>query len=151
MKHLSFLGLSLATLLASLAVPVGLQTLPDGTVTLDTSKAIATSSLVDTSGQIGPEHEKTLSSGRTMRMALHSFWGRSGQTVTIALTSQDFDTIAVLYDSTTAEVLVNHHDPNSNNATVQVTLPTSGPYLVGVTSTRSQPAGNYRLVVTDRN
>jgi hypothetical protein len=151
MNRFTALGLSLATLTVTLAAPLSLQTLPGGTVTLETAEAVATSTLINVSGQIGPEHEKTLSDGRTMRMVLHSFWGRSGQSITISLTSQDFDTVIALFDASTTEVLVNHHDPKNNNATAQVTLPTSGPYLVGVTSPSSKPAGNYRLVVTDRN
>ena len=151
MNRLSTLGLSLATLLVSLAIPVSLQTLPSGTITLETSEAIATASLVDTTGSLGPSNDRTLSSGRTKRMALHSFTGRSGQIVSITLTSQDFDTVVVLADGSTSEVVETNHDANSKNSGLQVTLPSTGNYYVGVTSPSSQAAGNYRLVVTARN
>lgn len=151
MNRFSALGLSLATLAVTLSAPVTLQTLPGGTVTLETAEAVANAALINVSGQIGPEHEKTLSSGRTMRMAMHSFWGRSGQSITISLTSQDFNTVVALIDANTTEVLDIQADPTSNNSTLQITLPSDGPYLVGVTSPSPQPAGNYRLLVTARN
>lgn len=151
MNHISALGLSLATLLVSLAIPVSLQTLPSGTVAIETAEAVATSALINVSGQIGPEHERSLSSGRTMRVVMHTFQGRRGQAITISLTSQDFKTVVALVDGNTREVLDTQADPTSNNSTLQITLPNDGPYLVGVTSTSPQPAGNYRLLVTARN
>jgi hypothetical protein len=151
MNRFSTLGLSLATLAVTLSAPISLQTLPSGTVTLETAEAVATSSLINVSGQIGPEHERTLSSGRTRRMALHSFWGRRGQSITISLTSQDFNTVVALIDANTNEVIDIQSDLTSNNSTLQITLPTDGPYLVGVTSPSPQPAGNYRLLVTAQN
>ncbi|MGB6014812.1 MAG: hypothetical protein WBG32_08800 [Nodosilinea sp.] len=150
-NRLSTLGLWLATLLVSPAVPVSLQTLPSGTVTLKTSAAIATTSLLDTTGSLGPSNDRTLSSGRTMRMALHSFAGHSGQTVSMTLTSQDFDTVVVLADGSTSEVVETNYDANSKNSGLQVTLPSTGSYYVGVASPSSQATGNYRLVVTARN
>jgi hypothetical protein len=151
MNRFSALGLSLATLAVTLSAPISLQTLPGGTVTLETAEAVATSSLVNVRGQIGPEHERTLSSGRTMRLVTHTFQGRRGQSITISLTSQDFDTVVALVDGNTREVLDTQGDPTSNNSTLQITLPNDGLYLVGVTSTSPQPAGNYRLLVTARN
>ena len=105
MNRFSALGLSLATLLVSLAIPVSLQPLPGGTVAIETAEAVATSALINVSGQIGPEHERTLSSGRTMRLVTHTFQGRRGQSITISLTSQDFKTVVALVDGNTREVL----------------------------------------------
>ncbi|MBE9042672.1 DVUA0089 family protein [Oscillatoriales cyanobacterium LEGE 11467] len=79
---------------------------------------------------------------------LHSFEGRAGQTVTITLESDQFDTYLVLLDSEGSAIDQNDDARNGNtNSMLRVTLPQSGTYRVVVNSYDNTGNGRYTLTV----
>ena len=79
---------------------------------------------------------------------LHSFEGRAGQTVTITLESDEFDTYLVLLDAQGGAIEQNDDAREGNtNSMLRVTLPSSGTYRVVVNSYDNTGNGRYTLTV----
>ncbi len=78
----------------------------------------------------------------------YEFQGQQGQTVTIDLTSSDFDTFLALLDSD-GQVVDNNDDVdgNSTNSQLVVTLPRTGTYQVIVNAYDSSGQGRFTLTV----
>ncbi|NER79887.1 MAG: hypothetical protein F6K42_09945 [Leptolyngbya sp. SIO1D8] len=78
----------------------------------------------------------------------YSFEGQAGQSVTITVTSEDFDTYLLLLDNTES-VLAQNDDTgfNSTNSALSITLPADGTYQVVVNSFWSDGQGNYSLTI----
>ena len=79
---------------------------------------------------------------------LHSFEGRAGQTVTITLESDEFDTYLVLLDAEGGAIEQNDDAREGNtNSMLRVTLPSSGTYRVVVNSYENTGNGQYTLTI----
>lgn len=82
----------------------------------------------------------------------HQFSGRSGQRVTITLTSNDFDTYLMLI-SPQGEIVDQNDDidfENRNyNSRITVTLPVDGTYRIIANAYNEQGQGRYRLSVQE--
>jgi len=76
----------------------------------------------------------------------HLFSGEAGQTVTISLTSGEFDTFLMLLDPSGREIANNDDYARSLNSSLVVTLSESGQYKVVVRSFSGQ-GGSYTLSV----
>ncbi len=78
----------------------------------------------------------------------HTFRGMSGQAVTIAMESSDFDTYLILLGPN-GELIAENDDahPNTLNSAITVTLPRSGLYTIYANSYDSTGRGMYRLTV----
>lgn len=78
--------------------------------------------------------------------ALYTFEGSQGQTVTITLTSDDFDPVLSLLDSSSEEVAYNDDFGGTFNSTIIFELPADDTYTVLARSFSGQ-GGDYDLVV----
>lgn len=78
----------------------------------------------------------------------YSFQGTSGQTVTITMESNEFDTYLILMDSG-GQVIGQNDDatPNSTNSMITVTLPRSGTYRVIANAYDRNGRGQYILTI----
>ncbi len=78
----------------------------------------------------------------------YSFQGTGGQTVTITMESNDFDTYLILLDSD-GQVIQQNDDatPNSTNSVITVTLPQSGTYRVIANAYDRNGRGRYILTI----
>ncbi len=78
----------------------------------------------------------------------YTFNGRAGQTVTISLQSQEFDTYLAILDGS-GEVIAENDDADANttNSQLALTLPATGTYTVIVNGYSTADRGSYRLVV----
>lgn len=78
----------------------------------------------------------------------YSFQGTRGQTVTITMESNEFDTYLILMDSD-GQVIEQNDDatPNSTNSQITVTLPQSGTYRVIANAYDRNGRGRYILTV----
>ncbi|MBD1910960.1 MULTISPECIES: pre-peptidase C-terminal domain-containing protein [unclassified Leptolyngbya] len=76
----------------------------------------------------------------------YTFSGTAGQTVTIAMNSDVFDTLLVLRGPNGQDVTMNDDYARSLNSTIVATLPTTGTYTVLARSFSGQ-GGAYRIVV----
>jgi hypothetical protein len=84
---------------------------------------------------------------------LYSFRGRTGQTVTITLRSDDFDaylSIGVLEDGEYQELESNDDGPEDTDSELTITLPRSGEFLVRANSLIGGETGEYTLQIDDR-
>ncbi|WP_017307248.1 CAP domain-containing protein [Spirulina subsalsa] len=79
----------------------------------------------------------------------HRFRGEQGQSVTIRLESDDFDTFLAILNEEGTEVLAQNDDisENDTNSLVQMTLPYDGIYRVFVNGYNPTDRGRYRLVI----
>jgi S1-C subfamily serine protease len=78
----------------------------------------------------------------------HIFEGRAGQTVTISLTSNEFDTFLILMDSDGNGIDANDDVAEGNtNSQLVVTLPQTGSYRIVVNAYDRAGRGNYVLTV----
>ncbi|MEM6436593.1 MAG: trypsin-like peptidase domain-containing protein [Cyanobacteria bacterium P01_D01_bin.115] len=78
----------------------------------------------------------------------YTFDAQAGQTVTITLESQEFDTYLAIVDE--AGNLVAENDdigPNSTNSAVSFTVPTTGSFLIIVNGYSTADQGRYDLIV----
>ena len=79
---------------------------------------------------------------------LYTFEGQAGQSVTISLDSQEFDTYLVLVDSTGSVVADNDDiDANTTNSQIITTLPANGTYNIIVNGYSTADQGSYTLTV----
>ncbi len=78
-----------------------------------------------------------------------TFQGRAGQTVTIDVTSSDFDTQVVVV-APSGDGDMNDDGPDGTNSQLVYRLPETGEYAVGVTSYSAGEVGAYRLRVGER-
>ena len=60
----------------------------------------------------------------------YSFEGEGGQTITITMASEEFDTLLILLDPEGEEIAVNDDYGGTLNSTIVTTLPSSGAYTV---------------------
>lgn len=74
----------------------------------------------------------------------HKFTGKAGQTVTIALSSDEFDTFLSLLDPSGAEIAANDDFARSLNSAIVITLPRDGTYTALARSYSGQ-GGDYTL------
>lgn len=78
----------------------------------------------------------------------HFIQGRAGQTVTIDLQSQEFDTYLAIVDESDRVVAENDDISETNtNSQLVTTLPSSGRYTIIVNGFSVNDQGNYRLLV----
>jgi len=78
--------------------------------------------------------------------ASYTFDGSEGQTVTIILSSEDFDPVLSLFDSSGNEVATNDDFGGTLNSTIILTLPADDTYTV-VAKSFSGQGGDYSLAV----
>ncbi len=124
MASLRLLG-SFVTLMAlTTGLGIGVASLP----------ARAQQSIIETGGTIVPAE------------SVHTFEGQAGQTVTIILESEDFDTVLSLQTVTGEEIAFNDDFGGSLNSRIVAELPTSGTYRV-VARSYSGNGGDFNLVV----
>ncbi len=79
---------------------------------------------------------------------IHSFEGEAGQTLTIRMVSDEFDTYLILIDA--AEDTIGWNDdttPSDTNSTLIVSLPETGTYWILATAFDNTQRGNYRLTI----
>ena len=97
-------------------------------------------------GILGPGASVLPTDGSLYRT--YTFEGRAGQSVTINLTSPDFDTYLALLDSN-AEVIGENDGANQSDrsSTLTVTLPRSGVYRVIVNASDRRGRGRYLLTI----
>jgi tetratricopeptide (TPR) repeat protein len=78
----------------------------------------------------------------------YTFQGRRGQSVTITLNSNDFDTYLILLDSDNQKIAENDDISSSNsNSEINVTLPANDQYHIVVNTYDASGQGRYRLTV----
>ena len=75
----------------------------------------------------------------------HTFAGKAGETLTIDLTSQDFDAYLILLDPDKNKVAEDDDGGEDNNARIVLTLPSNGTYTLILSSAKAQESGNYIL------
>ncbi|MEO0395057.1 MAG: trypsin-like peptidase domain-containing protein [Cyanobacteria bacterium P01_A01_bin.137] len=77
----------------------------------------------------------------------HTFEGRAGQRISIAMTSNQVDSYLLLYGPNQEYLGENDDSGNSQNARLDVTLPTNGTYFVFANSYGASEQGQYELSV----
>jgi tetratricopeptide (TPR) repeat protein len=78
----------------------------------------------------------------------YTFQGRRGQSVTITLNSNDFDTYLILLDSDDQKIAESDDISSSNtNSEIRMTLPANGTYSVVVNTYDASGQGRYQLTV----
>lgn len=80
----------------------------------------------------------------------YQFEGRAGQTITINMDSDEFDTYLVLI-SPDGRALKENDDrsPQTTNSTIQITLPSTGKYRILANTVNNQGSGSYTLTVQE--
>ena len=79
---------------------------------------------------------------------MYAFQGNAGQSITISLESQEFDTYLFLLDPDNEQIAENDDiSENNKNSAITITLPASGTYRVIVNSYDAEGKGNYSLSV----
>ena len=102
--------------------------------------------LLQTSGSLDPEDER-LNDGSFYDT--YDFAGRSGQEVTIQLTSSSFDTYLILVDSRGRKIAENDDASSSSlNSSLTVSLPEDGTYQIIANGIDSSAVGNYHLLLS---
>lgn len=99
-----------------------------------TTSPAAAQSLFEEQGTLAPMEDE------------YTFSGKSGDTVTISMTSTDFDTFLVLHAPSGEELASNDDYARSLNSTIVFTLPANGTYKVVARSFSGQ-GGNYLVTV----
>ncbi|MEO1348842.1 MAG: tetratricopeptide repeat protein [Cyanobacteria bacterium J06635_15] len=83
---------------------------------------------------------------------IHSFEGEVGQTVTIRMISDEFDTFIGLVDSARQPIDENNDTTASEtNSTLTMSLPEAGTYFIIAIAFDNAGQGNYRLTVSTAN
>lgn len=137
-------NLSLSNLQSNAARPNATQPVPSAQPVLQTPQQQGY--LLDEQGELGPASH-VLSSDNSLYEE-HYFEGRAGQTVTVMLQSNDFDTYLILVDP--AGNVVGENDdmePDNYNSALTVTLPQNGTYRVIANSYDQTGRGNYTITV----
>ena len=80
---------------------------------------------------------------------LYTFRGRAGQTVTVGMASDDFDTFLQVgrMDGGSFTLLESNDDARGTNSALQVTLPVNGEYAIRANSLEEGETGAYVLLV----
>lgn len=110
-----------------------------------TSAALPSQVVVDASGELTAESQQ-LPDGKYF--ALHPFSAQAGQQVTIELTSDDFDTLAVLVSAAGAPITEDDDGGEGTNSRIQMLLEEGGSFMVAVTSFEAGTTGTYQVTVT---
>jgi serine protease Do len=151
MKLLSTVGISLATLVISVAAPLTVRYVPQSAPTLSIAQAVASAPLLQVQDRLG-SHKRIVEFEEGDRFAsTHAFNGSAGQAVAINLESNDFDTILLLINAK-GEVIASNDDDglNTTNSRIDITLPATDTYMVYVTSFEFEGQGSYQLAVVPR-
>jgi tetratricopeptide (TPR) repeat protein len=75
---------------------------------------------------------------------VHTFEGIAGEQITIDLTSSDFDSYLILLNPENKKIAEDDNGGSGNNASIIVTLPTSGAYTI-IANAHTGETGNYTL------
>ncbi|MBW4653740.1 MAG: PPC domain-containing protein [Kaiparowitsia implicata GSE-PSE-MK54-09C] len=152
MKLLNTVGLSLATLVISVAAPLTVRYAPQSAPTLSIAQAVASAPLLQVQDRLGP-HKQVVEFEEGNRFAsYHHFNGTAGQAVSITLESNDFDTILMLINSKGERVAFNDDiSPTNTNSRIDIALPATERYMLLVTSFELEGQGDYRLAVVPQN
>lgn len=106
----------------------------------------ASRNLIQTQGSLGPRSPVLESDGS--RYEEHTFEGRAGQTVTITMESEDFDTYLIVLGPDGEKVGENDDASGSTlNSSLTLTLPQTGTYRVIANALDRNGQGRYLLVV----
>jgi hypothetical protein len=110
-----------------------------------TSAARSSSPLLEAEGLLG-QNSRTLQDGSLYEE--HTFYGTAGQTVTISLESEDFDTYLILLGPND-QVIGENDDASSDtlNSELTITLPVTGTYRIIANAYDSNGRGQYILTV----
>ncbi len=82
------------------------------------------------------------------RFDLYSFSGQAGQTVTLDVRSDDFDTYLLLLHNEGEDAWQNDdHEGSRSHSHLDLVLPETGTYSIFVTSYRGDETGNYELAL----
>ncbi|NER33804.1 MAG: tetratricopeptide repeat protein [Oscillatoria sp. SIO1A7] len=103
-----------------------------------------TAPLLQQEGSLSPG-DRTLDDGKLYDS--YSFQGRAGQTVTISVESDEFDTYLTLLDADGEKIAENDDSAGNNNSAIVATLPEDGSYEVIVNSYNANGRGKYALEV----
>lgn len=148
MKLLNTVGLSLATLIVSVAAPLTVHYVPQSAPTFSIAQSVASAPLFQVQDRLGP-HKQVVEFDEGNRFAsAHHFNGTAGQSVSITLESNDFDSILMLINSKGERVASNDDiSQNNTNSRIDITLPSTERYMLLVTSFEFEGQGDYRLAV----
>ena len=75
----------------------------------------------------------------------HTFVGKAGETITIEVSSSEFDSYLIVLDPEEKKIVENNDGGEGNQAKVTLTLPASGTYTVIVNSYKQEERGSYQL------
>jgi len=75
---------------------------------------------------------------------IHTLEGKAGEQITIALTSSEFEPVLVLINPEDKKILEDDWG-NGGSAKITLTLPTTGTYPIGISSSEAGASGNYTL------
>jgi len=148
MNRLSTIGLSLATLVISVATPLTVRYAPHSAPTIALARAVASAPQWQVQDRLGP-HKQVVEFDQGNRFAaIYSFNGTAGQELSVTLESSDFDTILILINATGESIASNDDISATNtNSRIDITLPATEQYLLLVTSSEFEGQGDYRLAV----
>lgn len=76
---------------------------------------------------------------------VHKFEGKAGESVTINLTSSQFDAYLILLNPDNKLIAKNDDGGGGNRAKISITLATSGTYRIVVNTNKAGELGNYSL------
>jgi len=117
-----------------------------GVASLSSSPERQRSSGIRLQGFLGPGSTVLPSDGSWYRS--YTFQGRAGQSVSINLESQDFETYLVVLGPDGGKIAENNNQGrNSANSALVVTLPSSGTYRVIVNASERGAGGRYFLTI----
>lgn len=91
--------------------------------------------------------DRTLDDGSLYHV--YTFNGRSGQRITLNLTSNEFDTYLILLDSNGENIADNDDFQGGTNSHITITLPRTGEYSVIVNGYDSSSRGAYELAILE--
>jgi len=148
MKLLHTVGISLATLVISVAAPLTVRYVPQSAPTLSIAQAVASAPLLQVQDRLGPQKEVVEFDEGNRFASTHYFNGTANQAVSISLQSNDFDTVLLLINSKGEVVSANDDISQTNfNSRIDITLPATDRYMLLVTSIEFEGQGSYQLAV----
>lgn len=102
--------------------------------------------LLKEEGRLGPESQVLQSDGTWYQE--HSFQGQAGQSVTIVMESEDFDTFLILVDPN-GQVVSQNDDASARtlNSVITATLPVTGTYRIIANAYERTGQGTYTVTV----
>lgn len=117
-----------------------------GPSTPPTRPSAPSGTLLQVQGQLNDQSQVLETDGSLFNE--HIFEGQAGQTVTISLTSNDFDTFLILMDANGDGLDANDDFSEGNtNSQIVITLPQTGTYRIVVNAYDRTGRGNYVLTV----